>query len=516
MYDTLAERLAQAREFIDALGELITQLLANHGEQAIRPEVTNRIYMMCSELHMVLCTHVLGNDECQLEMDAIYSDKEANVAFRVELRRSRQALVKVVMDMFAITSGDTQPLSGGRVSLPSLMLLCVAALQRIETDLDPQAADKRTFSRDFRCVRRHALQGSEEQVCTPIEALSVHGAMNALYALYSATPTAPYSEELERYTAVVLRRALDLLMTPGDATVYNIHAYREAISAASADPDEQRDKQFRFSARLLRDVTLSWHALSEHFDLAHLLPMDHDPRRVCEPTNAQMKLARDWLFRNVVSELDTWVRDQLVLLSLRAGEMDFYHADHRAEHSTPHLVLRDHRVADYYRLMETAPMPSRHVLHLDLMSATEFEREGARAQRETLHASLVILATFKARLKAAEKALDPNAYVVLSHELRQWSPYLMRCTNRPILVLLYNHVQLWFGGRLLMYNSALEALCAWALIVETKCGRRVDGHPVGPLLDDFLRPTEDPTERVARLAAMNSTQPPPLGSGGVF
>ena len=516
MYDTLAERLAQAREFIDAVGQLITQLLSNHGEQAIRPEVNNRIYMMCSELHTILCTSILGDEECQLEMDAIYCDREASVNFRGVLRDARQALIKAVMDMFPISFDETQPLSGGRVALPSLLLLCVAALQRLETDLDPEAMEKKTFSRDFRCVRRWALQGSEEQVHTPIESLSVHGIMNALYALYAATPIASYSPELERYTSQILRRTMEILMVPGDSDVWNIHAYREAIRSAADPRQGETDKMFRFSARMLRDVTLSWHALSDHFDLAHLLPMEHDPRRVCEPTNDQMKLARDWLFRNVVSELDTWVRDQLVMLSMRAGEMDFYHADHRAEHSTPHLVLRDHRVADYYRLMETAPMSARHVLHLDLMSATEFEREGARAQRETLHAGLVILTTFKSRLKAAEKSLDPNAYVVMSHELRQWSPYLMRCTGRPILVLLYNHVQLWFGGRLLMYNSAIEALCAWMLIVDTQCARRVDNHSVGALLDDFLRPTEEAGERVARLAAMNSTQPPPLGSGGVF
>lgn len=511
MYDLFAERLAKANEFIAATSAMIDQFLANHGEQSLRAELANRIYMFMSNLHAILFTEILGDEPCNLEMDAVYNQHVVSVRFRVQVRKMRIQLITATMNLFRIASMEDQLLTGGRVSLPSLALLAVAALARIERDLDPEAEKKRSFTRDFACARRYALQATEEQLVTPIQDLSVHAVMNALHAIYVATPISPYSKQFEQYTALVLNRALDLLTSPGAADVWNIHAYREQIKHTNDDA-----LPYRYSAKFLRDTTLVWGSLSEHFDLANLLPMCDDPHSVCAPTHGHVRLAREWLFRNVVSEVDTWVRDNLVALSMRAGEMEMYHAEHRAEHSTPHLVLRDHRVSDYYMLMERAPMPSRHVLRLDLIGDEEFEREGFRKQPERLHASLVVLSTFKARLKAAEKNLDPDAYVVMSYELRQWSPYLNRHHDRPILVLLYNHVQLWFGGKLLMYNSALEAVCAWMILVDTRCKRRVDKRSVDDLLTDFLRPTESGDDRTARLAAQSSTEPPRLGNGGVF
>jgi hypothetical protein len=496
----LSERVAQCHRLVDAIAGVVMNHVTST-QRVLRPEVANRVYALTCELHALLCTHILGDAACNADADELYADEATGAAVRSKVSAARQTLIGALMWGFEGLMADTQLLEGGRVALASLLLLCVAALQRLETDIDPRAADARSFTTDFMCARTYALYASDEQKTTPVEDLSVHATMNALHALYAATPVAAYSTELERYARVVVRRALALLLEPGPASLWNISAYRAEIG----------NDMYRFSSLLLRDITLVWHALSDHFDVAHLAKLNQNPRSVCAPSRDDIHAARQWLRRNAAAEMDTWVRDALVTLSMRAGEMDFYHAEHRAEHSTPHIVLRDHRVADYYRLMEAATLPSAQVVRAQLV-----DDGGRQTQRETLHLSLVVLSTFKAQLKATEKALDPTAFVVVGHELRAWAPYLAQCHERPLLVLMYNHMQVCFAGEMLMYNSALEALSAWMLLVDQRCNRCLDGQRVGSLIDDFLRSRETSSARVDRFAAINSVERPALGYGGVY
>ena len=494
MYDILAERLASASEIVDAFVDLVNTLQIERDLTVLQEEIANTLYGFVGTLHHLLCTGVLGDDNCNDDMDAIYDEPDDAKAMREIVGEMRKKLICTVMDHFVLMNQNTQLLSGGRISLASLTLLCIAAFQRIETEMDPEAPQTSTFATDFWCTRKYAMIEAVEQKTTPVEDLSVEGLMKALFGIHKATPRTPYMKDMELYTRAVLRRALDLLMTPGDSKLWNIAAYREDIGDT---------RTYRFSALYLRDVTLMWHALLEYFDVAHLLPSTDDPHGVV-PVSAQMVDAvRQWVLSNAVSETDVWARERLINLSMRAGEADLYHAAHPASHSTVHLILRDHRRSDYYLLTEQAPRPSNLVM-----------RENAH--KNTLHGSLVVLSTFGSRLKAAAKDLDPRAFVIMSSEIRQWSPYLRRLTVEPVLVMLFNHVQVWFNGQMLMYNNALEAVAAWMTIVDTHCDRKLRGYPLNSLLDSVLRPTETAQEHLERLAALNSVDVPQLGTGGVF
>ena len=508
MYEKFVERLQQATELVDGLDAMLRQFVDAHDSGTLKPVFANRVYAVLGQLNETLSVGVLGDEECAADMDGLYDDGEARAIALENLRAVRQRLVAVLIETFGAVKLESQLLSSGRINAADLTVLLVATLQRIETDIDPVALATRTYSADFRCVCENTLMATEEQRLGALEGLSVHATMNALYAVYRATATARYSLEFERYARLLLRRALDLLLTPGDAKVWNVRDYRTPLAT-----DTHR---FRYSALLLRDITVVWHALTDYFDLAYLLPINTDPRSVCQPNVDDIAAARSWVRRRANNEIDTWVRDQLIRLSMYAGEVALYHADHRGQHSTPELILCDHRVTDYYRLTETAPVPSRDVIRQHLMTDATFARDGPGAQRESLHASLVLLSTFKARLKAVQPALDPTAYVVLSTDLRDWSIYIRQCMQRPMLLLMFNHVQVWSEGVVLMYNNALEALAAWMVIVERRFHGRLDGYPVGALLDDFFRPGETMQERLPRLAALNSVDLPCLGTGGVF
>lgn len=513
MANLLVAALAEANELTEALDKLLGEYRRAHYKQTIRAEVANVVYEICSNLHKLLCTQVLGDEAIASEMDAIYQIPALAAQYRKTIAETRVLLTRSLMNSYSIIKLESQALDSGRVSMASIILLCVAAFRRIEESLDPEAADRRTFTADFACARDHALIATQEQSEAAIEDLSVHALMNALHAIYAAAPSVPYSAQFEQYTGVVLRRALELLITPGPYEIFNMRRYR-----AELDQRHQVDSDkplYRFSTLLLRDITLVWCALSEHFDLVHLLKRNDAPRSVCDPQNVHIAMARDWLLRNAATETQTWVRDSFVELSMRPGEMDFYHAANRGERSTVHLVLRDHRVCDYYRLMVDAIVPPALVCRRLLMTSEELARRGQYAQQESLHLSLVVLQTFMSRLKAAESNLDPSAFVLLPGDLRRWAPSL-RQIDYPVLVVLHNHVQLWYNHELLMYNNALRAVTAWMLLVDKQCKRVVNQYSVGTLLDDFLRNDEIPGSRVARLAAAQERELPARGSGGVF
>lgn len=507
MFNIFVERLEQASELISAASVLLRQYVDNADVASLKPTFANTIYNIQMQLHHTLCGGVLGDENCNIAMDELFDNEPMRTMTAKLIRKLRIDFVTVIMETFHVIKGESQLLSTGRINLADLSVLNIAAIYRIESDINPDTPNMATFSSHFHCARQLALIATEEQRTTPIECMSLHATMNGLHAIYRSTATAPYSPEFEKYTRILLLRAFDFLMIPGDKKMWNMRDYRTQTTTPGI---------FRYSTLLLRDITIIWHSLCDYFDLAYLLPLELNPRSYCQPDAEAIRLARNWLRRHCSKETETWVRDQLVLLSMYAGEFDLFHADHRGQHSTPELILRENRVIDYYRLTECAPVPPSIIVNQMLLSDAEFEKNGHNAQRESLHMSLIVLSTFKSRIKAAQPSLDPSAFVVLYTELRNWSIYIRQCTTKPILLLMYNHVQLWFGGQVLMYNNALESLAAWMLIVEKKCGGRLDNYPVGDFLDDYFRPTESATSRLKRLATTNGIDLPDLGTGGVW
>ena len=507
MFQKFVQSFQQTAELVDATCVLLRQYVNNTDVLTLKPAFANTIYEIQSQLQYTLCSGVLGDEECQLAMDQLFDDESLRNEILAQIKEVRLKLVIVVMETFCVIKAESQLLSTGRINLADLSILNIAALQRIESDINPENVNKETFSSHFHCARQLALIATDEQQTTPIELLSVHGTMNALHAIYRATAKAPYSIEFERYTRMMMFRAFDLLMTPGDKHLWNIRDYRVESSDRGV---------FRYSTLMLRDLAIVWHSLCDYFDLAYLLPLDQDPRSFCQPGKKNIRFARVWLRRHCSKEVETWVRDQLVLLSIYAGELDLFHADHRGQHSTPELILREHRVTDYYRLTECAPVPPYNIVQQHLLSDAEFEKTGHGSQKESLHVSLIVLSTFKSRLKAAQPALDPSAFVVLYTELRNWSIYIRQCERKPILLLMYNHIQVWYGGKVRMYNNALESLAAWMLIVERECDSRLDNYPIGDFLDDFFRCDENAQSRLRRIAGTKSIDLPVLGTGGVW
>lgn len=508
MFKVFSAALDQAVTHATGAATLLDSYTAVNAEATLRPALVHRIYTEISALHVVLFTGILGNAECGRSMDLLYQHKEPRDIALHRLGNLRRQITATLMDHFQLLQRESLLLSTGRTNIADLLTLCIAAVWRIADDISPDALDATTMAQTFACVQDFALVGTEEQLERPIEALSAHGVATALFAVYSATPHAHYTAEFERYTRTLLKRALDLLLTPGDQELWNQRDYRYALA-------EPRGS-YRYSALFLRDMTLVWHALSDYFDLAHVLPVEWDPRSVCQPTREHIAAARSWLRRRASGEQDVWVRDQLVRCSLRAGEMDLYYADHRAQHSVPEIVVRDHRVNDFYRLTEAAPVPPALVTEAHLISDEEFQRDGPYAQPEVLHLTLVVMATFRERLSAAAKELRPARFSIMQSDLRDMAAVVRQSQRRPTLLMMYNHLQLWYEGRVLMYNSALEALAAWMLIVDRDMAGIVESYSVRALVDDFLRPDESNDQRLRRMAALASASVPQLGTNGVW
>lgn len=508
MFRVFSAALDEATTRANGVAALLDNYTGVNAEATLQPALVHRVYAEVAALHVVLFTGILGNPDCGRSMDLLYEHQAPrDVALR-QLGDLRRRITAVFMDHFHALQRESLLLSTGRTNIADLLTLCIAATWRISDDISPAALDAATMAQTFACVQDFALVGTEEQLDRPIEALNVHGVVSALFAVYSATPHAHYTAEFERYTRTLLKRALDLLLTPGDQELWNQRDYRFALA-------EPRGA-FRYSALFLRDVTLMWHALSAYFDLAHVLPVEWDPRAVCQPTRQHMAAARLWLRRRASGEQDVWVRDQLVRCSLRAGEMDLYYADHRAQHSVPEIVVRDHRVNDFYRLTEAAPVPPALVAEAHLIADEVFERDGPYAQPEVLHLTLVVMATFRERLSAAAKELRATRFSIMQSDLRDMAAVVRQSQRRPTLVMMYNHLQLWYDGRVLMYNSALESLAAWMLIVDRDMAGIVDSYSVRGLVDDFLRPDETSDQRLRRMAALASTSVPQLGTNGVW
>lgn len=489
--------LSQAREALAALEQTLAVFTGpvDTGEATIGIARDSTIYKLLALINECLATGVLGNPEQLGRALEIGERGDAAAAItRNAWKGFEDALVALFMRSYHVTKMESQLLAEGRVSIADLFVLTIASARVVVGYMEPEPPA--WYSHDFACVRRHALIATEAQGSRPIEQLSAQQVMSALHAVYSSTARVPYTAELRTYTGLLLRRALALLVTPGDETVWDNADYRRRIETHDC---------WRYATPYLRDVTVVYWALADLFDLASLMPVEEDAHRLMQPSADLLARARRWFRRFLHHESDNWVRDNLMALSLYAGEDELYHRDHRGQHAPVPVVIKEHRLADFMFLTEQAIQPSGVIAARDIDARTP-----------GLHLSLIVLLTFKARVRASQQMLDPNLFVLLQPEMRQWQCLMRTNPRRPMLVLFFSHVQLYWDGRLWLYNNVFEALCAWMRLVEEQCGRHLEGFDVSSLLDDFFRPDETAQETVLRLAALHGRERPALGVGGMY
>jgi hypothetical protein len=339
---------------------------------------------------------------------------------------------------------------------------------------------------DFGAVRRARLVVAQRQ---PIGEYTLRTTMMALYRLYAGATEFAYDEEIERYAALVFRRLNQFLVRPFAGALFDVADLRVAVSG--------RSDLYRASPMLLRDACTIEHALLDFFDVAHLLPREPPPAGMGTRLE-DLRAARAWLRRYAEAFTSQWVRDNYIELSMRPGEWELFRHEFPSEEAVAHEVMRRFRVTEFRYLTEHALYSPRQVVEQELVADELFERQGASAQRESLHLTLTALGVFRARMTAANPSVEPMRYVVLHSELRQWQNTLETTLDTPTLVLLCNRLQVWFRGRLFMYNCALAALAAWMRLVDEYCDKRVDRLNVSRVLDEFLRPGEDSAAAMAR------------------
>ncbi len=456
-----------------------------------------QVYTMLLALNEAVATNVLGDQQAFNALLWV-GDQSQPDSFAALMRtgwtNTRKTAVVLFMRTFHVTQIESQRLSEGRISIADLFVLIIAALNRVvlyvNNDQPPQ------YSTAFQCVRRHALVATEEQSTNAIEQLSARQTMLALHAVYSSTACIPYTPELEQYTGLLMRRALELLLTPADEDTWDNLDYRAALGTGD---------QFRYSTMFLRDVCIVYYALSDLFDLAHLVELDFDPYTLCPLPDDALARTRRWFERFAHREPNLWVRDKMVQLALYAGEEILYHREHRGQHANTPLIIKEHRKMDFYHLTEQAPLASSVII----------AREIGHVET-SLHMSLIVLVTLKARIRSAQPVLDPNLFVLLQPEMRQWTCLMTTQPLRPMLVLFFSRVQLYYNHRLWMYNDAFQALYAWMSVVEQRCLRKLEGFDVGMLIDEFFRPDESAQQRIARMGVLQGETPPMLGAGGLY
>lgn len=495
----LDELLRQAREVLDALDATLKVFTGpvDSSEATIGVARDDAVYKMLTLLNEIVATRVRGEPEVFDQVLAI-GDRRHDDAGAQPMRNAWRSfendLIALFMRSYHVTKMESQLLAEGRTAMNDLFVLAIAATQSVVGFLFPEVPA--FYSHDFQCVRAHSLMATEQQAERPIDQLSVRQVMLALHAVYSNTTRLTYTDELGVYTGHLLRRALDLLVTSGDDTVWDNRHYRTWMES---------HKHWRYSTAYLREITTVYYALADLFDLGKLTPVEHDAYKLLKPDEEMIGRAKRWFERFLHHEPDAWVRDHLVPLSLYAGEAELYHREHRGQQDPAPVIIKEHRVMDFMHLTASAVKPSGVVAAQEINDRTP-----------SLHLSLIVLSTFKARIRSAQQMLDPNLFVLLQPEMRRWACLMRNNPRRPMLVLFFSHVQLYWDGRLWMYNNVFEALCAWMRVVEERCLRQLEGFDVGSLLDDFFRPDETAKQAVVRLGALQGAHQPQLGLGGMY
>lgn len=488
--ETFVQHMATAKLYVDEFVGLCAAWEHHNPRRGFHPVPSNIEFNLLEDIHNLVSNKIIDNENMQPLLDELYAHEAHRSHVLEGIHAMRTQLVSALVEHWRLLQDETQLLSSGRVTMAGLVTLNIAQLDRLCAEIC--APDPPTNALSFPCTMTLSLISCDELIEQPIDHLSVHGVMNALYAVYAKTDSAPYSEDFETYTGHLLRRALALLVEPGDRTVFNNADYRTHLQGGA---------DYRYSATYLRDVTILLSNLSNYFGLAWIKPRARDPYAICQPDKASIRLARQWLLRCAGGAKDDWACDQLLKLSIYAGEYDFFNAEKRGTYARPEIVLQEHRMVDFYRLTEAAPRPSRLVVQEELLSDAEFEAKGPAAQRESMQLSLIALSAVATQLKLCSTELHGTDYIYFPSNWRERAALMEDSARFPRLLVLYGHVQLYYAGQVLMYNSALQAITAWMILLDTKLDKKLGEYSVAQMLDNFFRHGETAVMRQARLAA---------------
>lgn len=399
-------------------------------------------------------------------------------------------------------------------TLGELCMLMLATLDQMLWSVTDRVTCARLLSlcaEHFLVVRRVGLVVTTEDN-VPIVKYSAKTLMQALYAIYMASPTLEYSAELERYTLLLFRRAAMLLSRPYTAEVHNVTALRAQVSSVAAlrraDRQNGPSQLFRYSQQLLTDVSILVHSFGCMFDAAELLP------RVDSPSTAHikhddMRALRRWLRAQASQYMDRFVQNNYVSMSLRAGEWEFFRRETPGQEATDHEVMRRYRHADFLRCMERALLPPFQIIEQELIDDGQFDR-APLSQPESVHLMLAVLIVVKQRLNAACGTLNADDYVVAANELNDSVDRLRRATHEPVLIVCCNRLQLYYDGKLHMFNNMLHSVLTWMLLVNERCNAHLGSMDVSALIDECLFSTETPQARLRRRAVVLPRQ-----NGGV-
>lgn len=385
----------------------------------------------------------------------------------------------------------------GRYTISHFILLAMCRAEALYLAAMDEERRARSFSRharQFYDVRRLALA---QDLDKPILAYSLHDVLKALYAVYAHTGEGEYRRQLFTYTELLLTRLRTLLVTSAPADVFDVVACRQR--------DEQRRHGVYYvrSHELLRTATLIDYWLTWWFNSPQLAGTVVETPPRSDITKDRLRRVRQWLRRFASHFIDQDTQMATVAGLMRAGEMDFYKDMLPGAVVSEPDVMAYYRRAQFLRSTEQALWPVHRVIQDSLVDDANFEASPTGHpynQREHPQFCSAALSVVNSQLRMASNYVKPQDVIIPNETvLRERASFLdAERVTLPVLIMCCNRLQVWRRGSLLMYNSVLDSLCAWFVLVEQENKNMIGPYKVDRLIDQVFHFDENPRETLER------------------
>lgn len=385
----------------------------------------------------------------------------------------------------------------GRYTLSHFLELVMCRAEALYLAALTPERRERSFSRcarEFYDVRRLALARDLDK---PILSYSLHDVLKALHSVYVHTGEGEYRGQLVVYTELLLTRLRTLLITSGNGDVFDVAACRVR--------DEQRRHGVYYvrSQELLRTATLIDYWLTWWFNSPQIAGTVIETPPRASINKDRLRCVRQWLRRFASQYIDQDTQMATVAGLMRAGEMDFY------KDMLPGAVVSEPDVMAYYRRpkflrsTEQALWPVCRVIQDSLVDDANFEASPTGhpyAQQEHPQFCNAALSVLTSQLRMASNYVQPRDVIIADETiLRERASFLdPEYVTWPVLVVCCNRLQVWRRGSLLMYNSVLDSLCVWFVIVEQELNNVIGKYKIDRLIDQVFHFDETPREALER------------------
>ena len=423
------------------------------GSEHSEPWVTYTSEVWLARRDRVVRLLVRYGSSLNAEYEEAESSYEANLG-----RRTRYRLVDIVY------------------VLQAHMLLCAYAKM---TTRERHAIGGTSAHENNAYVRRHELSIWTE----PVGLYTSKQMVDALRHLCSCLNELPYDPQLNVYVLQLEMRSAMLLTTVETALVHDWHDYRSVVQESVSGVDTL----YKISDILLSTLASASVAIYARLLVAQCLPSVKAHELDIEPISREMSQAlRRWFAdrasRQTSRVSNEWLRDRYIEMCLWPGEREFYRLENPRDTTATTLsilkkhrdlvdtgsvdidrsVIKSRRTVQYAMIVASAERAPCDVIERDLSSEP--------GERESPLLQLALVQALALEAQKQWNGTDWFDYCSLARDIDAQIEAFLLEPDVPRVAQIFHHFQVVWRGRIVWYDSFIEAVCVWFQLMARQRG----------------------------------------------